>query len=152
MVSDIPSHSPAECRDQGRLSGARIELSFHEPYKACLTARVIQVRDDRNPRDVDGAATAELLRADAHGLMAARQDNLLIADQHPSEPSGRPARITQATVAVFLLLIACGLFGVQTVALVLGFYVGLATLGWLPRIYGPYRDDHAMVNDAVAKR
>jgi hypothetical protein len=124
----------------GRLFGAQNKLSVDEPYKACLTARVMSMREHHYPEDVAGAATAELLRADARGLVSARQDSLPIVDQHPSGSSTRPGQTIQATVVVFLLLIACGLFGVQAVALVFGVYVGLMTLGWLPQIYGPYRD------------
>jgi hypothetical protein len=100
----------------------------------------MRVRDHHYPEDVAGAATAELLCADAQGLVAGRQDSRPIADQHPSRSSTRPGRTIQAAVVVFLLLIACGLFGVQTVTLVFGFYVGLTTLGWLPRSMAPYRD------------
>jgi nitrate reductase NapE component len=100
----------------------------------------MRMRDHHYPEDVVGAATAELLRADAQGLVAGNQDSPTIANQHPSGSSTRPGRTIQTAVVVFLLLIACGLFGVQTVALVFGFYVGLTTLGWLPKIYGPYRD------------
>jgi nitrate reductase NapE component len=140
MAGDIPSRSSARRREPGRLFGARNELRVDEPYKACLTARVMRVRAHHYPEDVAGATTAKLLRADAQGLVARRQDSPPIADQHPSRSSTRPGRTIQAAVVVFLLLIACGLFGVQTVAVVFGFYVGLTTLGWLPKIYGPYRD------------